>query len=229
MKIYLTLLRKELAAFFCSLTGYVIIATVTLLTGASFLMLIRNLGSDPFLLPVTELFFNSLLFWIIIVLVTPVITMRLFALEKASGTFETLMTTPVGDLAVVAAKFTAAMSFYLIMWLPTIACLFIVGHFTNQTGALDSGTPERRTCVGNSGSSGAFFISLGCFASSLTRSQVVAAMLEPGRRRHPDHRCLRRPNCPIPPTGRPSCCCSISISSNRWKTLPEGRVWTRAR
>jgi ABC-2 type transport system permease protein len=175
VRIYLTLLRKELAAFFCSLTGYVIIATVTLLTGASFLMLIRNLGSDPFLLPVTELFFNSLLFWIIIVLVTPVITMRLFALEKASGTFETLMTAPVGDLAVVAAKFTAAMFFYLIMWLPTIACLFIVGRFTNQASALDGGTVGG-TCLGIC-LSGALFISLGCFASSLTRSQVVAAML----------------------------------------------------
>lgn len=175
MSIYLTLLRKELASFFCSLTGYVIIAAVTLLTGASFLMLIRNLGSDPFLMPVTELFFNSLLFWIIIVLITPVITMRLFALEKASGTFETLMTAPVGDLEVVASKFTAAMLFYLIMWLPTIAGLFIVGHFTNQGRALDTGMLGG-TCLGIF-LSGAVFISLGCFTSSLTRSQVVAAML----------------------------------------------------
>lgn len=175
MKIYLTLLRKELAAFFCSFTGYVIIAAVTLLTGSSYLMLIRNLGTDPFLMPVTELFFNSLLFWIILALVTPVITMRLFALEKATGTFETLMTAPVGDLEVVAAKFTAAMLFYVLMWLPTIACLFIVGHFTNQASALDAGTAGA-TCLGI-GLSGALFIALGCFASSLTRSQVVAAML----------------------------------------------------
>ncbi len=175
MRVFLTLLRKELAAFFCSLTGYVIIAAVTLLTGSSFLMLIRNLGSDPFLMPVTELFFNSLLFWIIVILVTPVITMRLFALEKASGTFETLMTAPVGDLEVVTAKFTAAMIFYLVMWLPTIGALFIVGHFTNQTSALDTGTVGG-TCVGIV-LSGALFVSLGCFASSLTRNQVVAAML----------------------------------------------------
>jgi ABC-2 type transport system permease protein len=175
MRIFWTLFRRELSSFFVSLTGYVIIAAVTLLTGASFLMLIRNLGSDPFLLPVTELFFNSLLFWIVVVLVTPVITMRLFALEKASGTFETLMTTPVGDLAVVLAKFAAALFFYMIMWLPTIGVLFIVAHFTNETSALDPGMVEG-TCLGIF-LSGALFISLGCFTSSLTRNQVVAAML----------------------------------------------------
>ena len=70
----------------------------------------------------------------------PVITMRLFALEKFPGTFETLMTAPVGDLQVVLAKFTAAMIFYMVMWLPSTACLFIVRHFTSRTRALDAGT-----------------------------------------------------------------------------------------
>ena len=175
MRIFWTLLRRELAAFFCSLTGYVIIAAVTLLIGLSFVMLIRNLGTDPFSMPVTELFFNSFLFWIIVILVTPVITMRLFALEKASGTYETLMTTPVGDLEVVAAKFAAAAVFYLVMWLPTLACLFIVRYFTNQTSALDGGTLGGMYL--GIALSGGLFLALGCFASSLTRSQVVAAVI----------------------------------------------------
>ncbi len=100
MKVFCTLARRELAAFFCSLTGYIIIAAVTLLTGLSFVMLMRNLGSDPFSMPVTELFFNSFLFWVIVILSAPIITMRLFALEKAAGTYETLMTTPVSDVQV---------------------------------------------------------------------------------------------------------------------------------
>lgn len=175
MRIFWTLFRRELASFLCSLTGYVIIAAVTLLTGASFVMFVRNLGSETFLMPVTELFFNSMLFWIIVALVTPVITMRLFALEKAAGTFETLMTTPVGDLSVVVAKFAAALVFYMVMWLPTLAALFIIGHFTNEAGALDAGTVGA-TCLGIF-LSGAVFVSLGCFTSSLTRNQVVAAML----------------------------------------------------
>jgi ABC-2 type transport system permease protein len=175
MTIFWVLLRRELAAFFFSLTGYVIIAAVTLLTSLSFVVLLQNLGTDPSPIPVTEMFYRTYFFWLIVLLVSPVITMRLFALEKASGTFETLMTTPVGDVQVVAAKFSAATIFYLVAWLPLIACLFIVRHFTNQTGALDAGT------VGGMFLgiflTGGLFIALGCFASSLTRSQMAAAMI----------------------------------------------------
>ena len=175
MKIFWTLLRRELSAFFFSLTGYVIIAAVTLLVGLSFVVLIAGLGNDPFTAPVTEMFYVTFYFWLILLLVTPVITMRLFALEKASGTFETLMTTPVGDLQVVAAKFAAAITFYMMTWLPMLACLFIVRHFTNQPGALDAGT------VGGMYLgiflTGCLFLSLGCFASAISQSQMAAAMI----------------------------------------------------
>src|SRR5208283_5111128 len=127
-----TLLRRELSSFFFSLTGYVIIAAVTLLVGLSFVVLIAGVGRDPFTEPVTEMFYSTFYFWLILLLATPVITMRLFALEKASGTFETLMTTQVGDLQVVAGKIGAAILFYMVTWLPMLACLFIVRHFTNQ-------------------------------------------------------------------------------------------------
>jgi ABC-2 type transport system permease protein len=174
MKIFLTLLRRELAAFFFSVTGYIIIAAAAFLVGLSFVVLISNLGSDPSPMPVTEMFYRTYFFWLIVLLAAPVITMRLFALEKFSGTFETLMTTPVSDLQVVAAKFVAAMFFYMVMWLPMIACLFIVRHFTNQSG-LDAGT------VGGIFLGiflvGCLFLSLGCFASALTRSQMAAAMI----------------------------------------------------
>ncbi|HEY3763243.1 MAG TPA: ABC transporter permease subunit [Verrucomicrobiae bacterium] len=175
MKIFWALLRRELSGFFLSLTGYVVIAAVTFLTGLIFKVLIESLGSDPFPMPVTQLFFQTLLFWMILPLVTPVITMRLFALEKFSGTFETLMTTPVSDMQVVAAKFSAALIFYMVMWLPSLAGLLIVRHFANQAGAIDAGD------VGGLYLGlfllGGFFLSIGCFASALTRSQMVAAVL----------------------------------------------------
>jgi gliding motility-associated transport system permease protein len=175
MRIFGTLMRRELAAFFFSITGYVIIAAVTLLVGLSFVVLIAGLGNDPFTAQVTEMFYGTFYFWLILLLVTPVITMRLFALEKSSGTFETLMTTPVGDLQVVAAKFAAAIVFYMMAWLPMLACLFIVRHFTNQSGALDAGT------VGGMYLgiflTGCLFLSLGCFASAISQSQMAAAMI----------------------------------------------------
>jgi len=174
MKIFWTLLRRELGTFFFSLTGYVIIAAVTLLTGLSFVVLVQNLGTDPSPMPVTEMFYRTYFFWLIVLLASPVITMRLFALEKATGTFETLMTTPVGDAQVVTAKFFGALIFYLVAWLPLLACLFIVRHFTSQN-ALDGGT------IGGMFLgiflTGGLFLSLGCFASSLTKSQMAAAMI----------------------------------------------------
>ena len=174
MRIFLTLFRRELASLFLSITGYVIIAAVALLIGFSYNVLISNLGSDPSPMPVTELFYQTYCFWLIVLLVAPVITMRLFALEKFTGTFETLMTTPVTDLQVVASKFAAAIVFYMIMWLPMLACLLVVRHFTNQS-TLDAGTVAGMYL--GIFVTGCLFLSLGCFASSLTRSQMAAAMV----------------------------------------------------
>ena len=175
MSIFWALLRRELGTFFYALTGYVIIASVALLTGLSFVVLMITLGNDPITMPVTEAFYQTYFFWLILLLTSPVITMRLFALEKATGTFETLMTTPVGDVQVVAAKFSAAIIFYLVTWLPLLACLFIVRNFTQQTATLDAHTLGA-TYLGIF-LVGSLFTSLGCFASSLTRSQMAAAMI----------------------------------------------------
>jgi ABC-2 type transport system permease protein len=175
MRIYWTLLRRELGTFFLSLSGYMIIAAVTLLTSLSFVVLVQNLGTDPTPMPITEMFYRTYFFWLIVLLIAPVITMRLFALEKASGTFETLMTTPVGDAAVVAAKFSAALIFYMVAWLPMLACLFILRHFTHQNVGMDAGTIGGMF-IGTF-LTGGLFLSLGCFASALTRSQVAAAMI----------------------------------------------------
>lgn len=176
MRVFLTLLRRELGSFFLSPTGYVIIAAVALILGLGFDVLMSGLlGADPQPMPITELFYGTSIFWLIVLLVTPVITMRLFALEKYSGTFETLMTTPVNDVQVVASKFTAAVIFYMVTWLPMLACLFLVRHFAKQGEALDIGT------IGGMYLGtflvGCLFLSLGCFASSLTRSQMAAAMV----------------------------------------------------
>jgi ABC-2 type transport system permease protein len=177
MRVFFTLLRRELAAFFLSVSGYVIIAAVTLLIGLGFDLFMTGLlnAPDPEDRPVTELFYDSYCFWYIVLLIGPVITMRLFALEKFSGTFETLMTTPVRDAQVVAAKFGAAIIFYMVAWLPMLACLLVVHHFAHQSNVMDWGT------IGGTYLGvffiGGLFLSLGCFASSLTRSQMAAAMV----------------------------------------------------
>jgi ABC-2 type transport system permease protein len=63
----------------------------------------------------------------------------------------------------------------MIMWLPLLGGLLIVRHFANETSAMDAGD------IGGLYLGlflvGCFFMSIGCFASALTRSQMVAAIL----------------------------------------------------
>jgi ABC-2 type transport system permease protein len=175
MYAYWTLTRRELGGYFLSLTGYIIIAAALFLMGYSFVVMLEKLQHEPTPMPVTELFYNTEYFWLILLPTTPLITMRLFALEKASGTFETLMTAPVRDLEVVLAKFTAGLVFYAVMWLPLLGCMLVVGHYTSGASALDGGAVGS-TFVGIV-LLGAMFVGMGCFASALTRNQAVAAMI----------------------------------------------------
>ena len=117
MQAYLTLTRRELGGFFYSWIAYVVIAGAMFLMGLSFVALLAKLQMEPTPMPLTEIFMDGC-FWFILLFSAPIITMRLFSLEKYSGTFETLMTTPVSDWEVVLAKFTAAIIFYMLMWLP---------------------------------------------------------------------------------------------------------------
>lgn len=178
MRIYLTLVRRELAGFFYSITGYVLIASTLLLLGGSLSMLVDATNGDATDLPVTELFYRTQFFWLVLLLVTPLITMRTFALEKHTGTYETLMTAPVSDLQVVLAKFSAVFLFYLVLWLPLVAYPVLLFQFTGDPGLLNYGAMGG-TYLGLA-LFGALYMAMGCFASSLTRSQIVAAMLSLG-------------------------------------------------
>jgi len=175
MQIYWSLTRRELGCYFLSLTGYFIIAAAMFLMGYSFWITLGQLQQEPTPMPVTELFFNTAYFWLILILTPPVITMRLFALEKASGTFETLMTAPVRDVQVVLGKFTAAWVFHAIVWLPLLACLWVVRHYASAATPFDAGVVACTflgICL-----LGGLMVAIGCFASSLTQNQALAAMI----------------------------------------------------
>jgi ABC-2 type transport system permease protein len=175
MQAYWTLVRRELEAYFFSWTGYVVIAGVVFLLGMSFANLLQVLNTEATDRPLTELFYATYYFWLIVLVATPIITMRSFALEKFSGTFETLMTTPVSDLQVVLAKFTGAQLFYSLMWLPLLGCLFIVRYHSQEPSMLEAGTLAT-TYLGIF-LLGGVFVAMGCFSSALSRSQIIAAMI----------------------------------------------------
>jgi ABC-2 type transport system permease protein len=175
MQAFVTLVRRELGGYFVSMTGYVLISATLLLLGASFALLAKLLNTDPADVPLTELFYKAQFFWLVLLLVSPLITMRTFAQEKHTGTFETLMTTPVGDLQVVLAKFTGVFLFYLLLWAPLWSYPWILHRFTGDAALLDWG-PMGTTYLGIA-LFGAAYMAMGCFASALTRSQIIAAMI----------------------------------------------------
>ena len=139
MQAFWTLARREVGAYFLSMTGYIIIASALFLMGFSFFDLLGQLHENSTPMPITELFFVTWYFWLILLLTSPAITMRLFAHEKFAGTFETLMTAPVSDVQVVLAKFAAALTFYVVMWLPLLGCLLVVRQYTSGLDAFDAG------------------------------------------------------------------------------------------
>lgn len=175
MRAYWTLVRRELGAHFFSWTGYVIIAAVVFLIGFSFASLLKGLNGMATPVPVTQLFYQTPFFWFILIVVPPLITMRSFAHEKSSGTYETLMTTPVNETQVVLAKFTGALLFHLISWLPLLGCLMAIHSYSATGSSMDAGAVGA-TFLGIL-LLGALYTAMGVFASAITRSQVIAAML----------------------------------------------------
>lgn len=175
MQAYWTLVRRELGVYFFSWTGYVIIAAVVFLLGLSFIQLLDVLNARATDQPITEVFYVTYYFWLILLMATPVITMRSFAQEKNTGTYETLMTAPISDTQVVLAKFTGAMLFYVTTWLPLLASLLLLRYFTRDPLLLDWRAVVS-TYLGIV-LLGGLYVSLGLFASALTRSQIIAAMI----------------------------------------------------
>lgn len=101
----------------------------------------------------------------------PIMTMRLFSEEKASGTMEFLMTAPVSNVAIVLGKYLGVLAFFSILISLTLIYFGILELF---------GSPDRLTIAsGYLGVwlEGAFFIAVGMMTSSWTRNQIVAAMM----------------------------------------------------
>ncbi len=115
------------------------------------------------------------LFWIPVLFMVPLLTMKSLAEERRLGTLETLLTTPVTTPQVVFAKFFAAYALYLGLWASTGGFFSILQLFAGTSYRLDSGP-----LIGGYlfiTVSGLLFVALGIFASSITRNQAVAGIL----------------------------------------------------
>jgi gliding motility-associated transport system permease protein len=179
MRPTLSLIKREFTAYFLSPIAYVVLAVFLLVTGHLFyltLNLLTESGPRGVEFPM-QILLGDEKFWLVFLFIPPLLTMRLFAEERATGTLEMLMTAPVRDWQVVFAKFTACLLFYFVLWAPTMIYwpVLIDLKLANWSAGIDP-RPVGTSYIGVL-LAGAMFLSLGLFVSSLVRSQMVAALV----------------------------------------------------
>ena len=159
----LALAEKELRQFFSSPIAYVLIAFFLGVTGLFyFLALIFTKQADMS----SAFMITSILF----LFICPLITMRMIAEERKSGTMEVLLTAPLTEMEVILGKFFGAVGMLVIMLLLTAHYPIILFIF---------GKPDKLPVLtGYLGLVllGSCYLSLGLFASSFARNQIVAAI-----------------------------------------------------
>ena len=166
----ITLLRKEISAFFNTLIGYLIIGifllinSILLWSDFSIMNILSNGYADM------DVFFTSApLFFL---LFTPAISMRVFTEEYTLGTIETLITKPITSLQIVLAKFLAIFILVLFAIFPTLIYVVSIYYLGETAGNLD--------LAGIMGSYfGLFFLcalvsAISTFASSLSSNQIIS-------------------------------------------------------
>ena len=97
--------------------------------------------------------------------------MRTFSEEKRTGTMEFLLSAPVTDAQVVLAKFLGAWLIFIMLWVPTLIFFLLLRRFTSfDWGPVITGYLGTWLL-------GSVLIAIGTLASSLTRNQVIAAVI----------------------------------------------------
>lgn len=179
MRATLSLIRREFSAYFFSPIAYVVLAIFLAVTGHLFYLSLEQLtarGPRGISYPM-ELIVNNTNFWLVFLFIPPLLTMRLFAEERSSGTLEMLLTAPVRDWQIVFSKFIACYAFYVLMWLPTLLYLPVLLDW--EWGTWYTGNDPWTVVSTYLGLAlaGAMFLTLGMFVSSLVKSQMVAALI----------------------------------------------------
>ncbi len=167
--------KRELFAFFVTPLAWVLVCVFLLVQGMHFFLLIDHFAAQVQVAgaetPLQAFFGNTVLLYLILFLLVPAMTMRLFAEERRSGTAEGLLTAPVTTAAVVLAKYAGALTVYVVMWAPTALYLVIL----KRTGALDLHV-ALASYLGIL-LVGAAYLSLGLLMSAMTQSQFLALVL----------------------------------------------------
>jgi ABC-2 type transport system permease protein len=167
------IVKRELIAYFSSPLAYLVMTGFLVLQGMIFYLVLAFLNNPMTLqmAPLQAFFGGTIFFWLFLLFVIPVITMRLVAEERRSGTLEILLTSPVTAAEIIAGKFLAALAFYCTLWLPTAIYVVILrAHGEIDMGPVLSGYLGVLLI-------GFLFLGVWTFASTLTSNQLIAAIL----------------------------------------------------
>ena len=161
------LFRKELHATCSSPIAYTIATVFLLVLGYTFSLTL-------FATKVANLNYIFHQIYVLSILLVPVLTMRAFAEERRTDTLELLLTAPVREIWIVLAKFLAALSLMILIFVGSLAYAVVLGLYGDPDwGPIYSGY---LAVLLNAG----LLLSLGLLMSSLTENQVVAAALSLG-------------------------------------------------
>jgi ABC-2 type transport system permease protein len=167
--------KRELFAFFVTPLAWVLITVFLLVQGMHFFLLVDHFASAGQVAsdqtPLQAFFGNTVLLYVVLFLLVPPMTMRLFAEERRSGTVETLMTAPVSSASVVLAKYGAVLVTYVAMWAPTTLYVVIL----RQTGEVD--LKVAAAAYLGVFLVGATYLAIGLLMSAITKSQFLALVL----------------------------------------------------
>jgi ABC-type transport system involved in multi-copper enzyme maturation permease subunit/ABC-type uncharacterized transport system involved in gliding motility auxiliary subunit len=168
------LAHRELLSLFVTPVAYVVGTLFLLLQGWNFALLLRVLN-DPLAAPgpVMQFYFGGsfFIFWLPVLFLCAALSMRLIAEERKQGTLEALLTAPLRPAQVVLGKFCGALSFYVLLWLPTLVFYVLLrgARVEPDLGPIASGYLGTFMV-------GASFVALGLLASALSKSQLGAAV-----------------------------------------------------
>lgn len=155
--------KRELKAYFTSPIGYACVAILLALYGYYFYQ-VMMLRSSYYIQSV----YSTMFIWSMMVI--PIITMRSFSEEMRNRTDQALLTAPVGVTSIVAGKFLAALAVFAIAMVGTLIPVAVIGLCSSPSWALIFGNFLGTLLYG------AGMIAIGIFISSLTQSQIVAAI-----------------------------------------------------
>lgn len=168
----MTIFKKEIAGFFSSLIGYVVLAVFLLGIGL-FTWILPEYSLLEYGYANLDTLFSMGPFVFLFLL--PALTMRMLAEERKNNTIELLYTKPITEMQVVLGKYFAGLVILLMALLPTLIYLWTIGYLSEPRWNLDMGS-----ILGSYFGLfllGAAFTAIGIFCSSLVENQVVSFLL----------------------------------------------------